>query len=484
MELGHIFKGYPILDINGSKTIDINKIQHNSNKIEKGDMFIAQRGFIHDGHNYIQDAINKGAVAVVTEKDIKFSDKVTVIKVENSTDALGYMVDKFYDSPWEKMNMVGITGTNGKTSISYYLKHIFDTNKNKSGLLGTIGAIIDKEHINLINTTPDALEIQGLLHEMVEKDIEYCCMEISSHALNLKRVKYMEFDIGIFTNLSQDHLDYHKDMDHYFESKLKLFYKTKKYNVINIDDPYGKKIIDRTGDRIPYITYGIKEKADIYATDIEYKRNKLSFILNTPIEKEKITLNMPTEFNIYNTLASVACGLGFGISINTIKDAMENAPIIKGRFELVPIDREFNVIIDYAHTPEGLKSVLKSINDFSCGRKIVVFGAGGDRDKTKRPEMGKIAGQYSDLAIVTSDNPRTENPDKIIDEVVKGVEKTSVDYVRIRSRKKAIEYAIKTAKPMDTILIAGKGHEEYIIIGNKKYSFNERVIVLDTIDKM
>lgn len=482
MKLLDIIGKYPIISCQGSIDKNISGIEHNSNKITKDNMFIAQKGFTHNGHIFIGDAVSKGANTIVIQEDIQPIEDLTIVKVRDTTDALGYFSSKFYRLPWRNMETIGITGTNGKTSTSYYIKEIFDVNENKVGLLGTIGAIIDHMHIDLDNTTPDSLEIQRLMKKMIQKKIEYCIMEVSSHALDLKRVKYMDFHVGIFTNLSREHLDYHKNMENYFNSKLKLFYKTSKYNIINVDDYYSKTIIDMVGNRIPYITYGIKEKADVTASNIKYGLNKTSFILHIGNNKEYITLNQSGEFNVYNALAAAACTSIYGIKISTIKEGLENVKSIKGRFELLPLDTDFNVIIDFAHTPESLKEVLISIDKFAEGRVIVVFGAGGNRDQSKRAVMGEIVGNYADFAIITSDNPRFEEPEKIIHDIVEGINKTCIDYVQIVDRVEAIEYAIKNANPKDIILLTGKGHEEHMIIGNKKYPFNEREIILNIIN--
>ncbi|HLR21031.1 MAG TPA: UDP-N-acetylmuramoyl-L-alanyl-D-glutamate--2,6-diaminopimelate ligase [Tissierellaceae bacterium] len=483
MKLYDIINNYPLIDTYGSLDIEISTIKHDSRQIDKSDLFIAQKGFNNDGHNFIKKAIKNGAIAVLGENHLNKKGNITQIKVNDSVDALAYLSSNFYNWPSKKMNMIGITGTNGKTSVSYYIKKILDTYKLKVGVLGTIGATLDSETINLKNTTPDSLVIQELLNRMVRRGIDTCIMEASSHALDLKRVEYIDFDIGIFTNLSQDHLDYHGTMERYFESKLSLFKKTKKFNIINIDDKYGKIINESVQDRVSCITYGLKESAMVYASNITYSDKGIKFVLNTPKASTDIKLNIPGEFSLYNALAASACSYVLGIDIKTIKRGLESFYGVKGRFEFVPNKLGLNIIIDFAHTPEGLEAILKTTKEFVKGKIYIVLGAGGNRDKEKRPKMGEVVGQYADLSIITTDNPRFEDPEYIIDHIVKGVKKTNGKYVKIVDRRDAIEYAILQAEEEDIILLAGKGHETNMIIGEDSVLFNERKIVSDIMDK-
>lgn len=483
MKLKDILGVYPILEIMGSEEKDITGIEHNSQKVTKDNLFIAQKGFNHDGHKFIGDAIKMGACAIVVEDDMEPVEGITIVKVVNSIDALAYFAGKFYKLPWKEMEFIGITGTNGKTSTSYILRDIFIKNKNKVGLMGTIGAMIGDIHLPLLNTTPDSLEIERNLEKMREGKVDYSIMEVSSHALDLKRVRYMDFNIGIFTNLSSEHLDYHKTMKNYFQSKLKLFSKTNKFNIINIDDPYGEMITNEKS-KIPFITYGIEKPAHITAINIKYLPHKTTFTLNIFDKKEYIELNLPGKFNLYNALAAISCSVIYGIDLSVIKLSLENIKPIKGRFEFIKNSKNLNIIIDFAHTPNGLEEVLRTLKSFTTGKLIVVFGAGGNRDKEKRPLMGEIAGKYSDLAIITTDNPRFEDPLHIIDEIANGMKKGKFNYLEIPDRMDAIEYAIKVCKKEDAVLIAGKGHEEFIQINGKKLPFNERKIILDIINKL
>lgn len=480
MKLSFIMANYPFKLIEGSLDLDIKGIEKDSRNIKNGYLFIAEKGFTVDGHDFIQKAIENGASAIIVEKDMDIeADNVTVIKVESSIDALARFSGIFYEKPWNKMNMIGITGTNGKTSTAYFLKSIFEKYNKKIGIIGTIGAIIDNKLVDLKNTTPDALVIHNALKDMASVMTDTCIMEVSSHALELKRVEYMNFDIGLFTNLTKDHLDYHETMDNYFNSKLKLFKMTNKYNIINIDDEYGKKIIEIVGKRVPILSYGINNKSDIFASDIEYSLSKVSFTLNLPNEKTKIILNIPGEFSVYNALAAASCAYTYGVDLETIKNGLEAVEGIKGRFEVVPTNTDYTVIIDFAHTSDGLEKVLTVIDQFAEGRKVVVFGAGGNRDKTKRPEMGETVGRHADLSIVTSDNPRYEDPEQIIEDVLVGTRKANGEYVKIVDRIEAIKYALDNAKPNDIILLAGKGHEIYTLVGGKTIPCDERQIVID-----
>ena len=479
MKLKDIVKDYKMDLIKGNLEVDIKNVRNNSRCVEEGDLFIAEKGFTVDGHDYIQNAIDNGAIAIVTEKEISIKEDITIIKVEDTIDALGKFSGNFFNSPWNDLEIIGITGTNGKTSITYFIKSILEENNNKIGIIGTIGAVIDGENIKLENTTPNSLVIHKLLKDMVNKNTEFSIMEVSSHSLELKRVDNIEFQIGLFTNLTKDHLDYHETMENYFNSKLKLFYKTNKFNIINIDDEYGKKIVQSVGERIPLITYGIKDGADIFATNVEFTLSKVKFTLNTPKGSTDILLNIPGEFSVYNALAAATVAYAYDVPLDIIKKGLEKVQGIKGRFEVVPTNTDYTVIIDFAHTADGLEKVLTVIDEFAEGRKIVVFGAGGNRDKTKRPVMGETVASHADLSIVTSDNPRYEDPEAIIEDVLIGTKKVNGKYVKIVDRIEAIKYVIDNAKPKDIILLAGKGHETYTIIKGETYPCDERQIVLE-----
>lgn len=483
MILKDLIGEYPIKNCMGQMDIDITGINHDSRKITTGNIFIALKGFTVDGHKYIKDAIRNGAKVILIEDDIELEEEVTIIKVEDTIDALGFLSKRYYYKTNKYLKIIAITGTNGKTSTSYFLKSILEKHNKRTALLGTTGVIMGDINLKLLNTTPDALVIQENLNSMVENNMEYCVMEVSSHALDLKRVDYIDFHRAIFTNLTPEHLDYHKTMELYFNSKEKLFYNTKESHIINIDDEYGVRLWNTFLDKIRIVTYGIKEKANVYATNAEYFIEGTNFILNTPLDKIEVHLNTPGEFNIYNALAAAACAYSQSIPIHDIKAGLESVLNIRGRFEIIPTNSDFTIIIDFAHTADGLEKVLKTIKQLSTGRIIVVFGAGGNRDQGKRPEMGEIVGTYSDIAILTSDNPRLEEPFKIIKDIEIGIKRTNTEYIIIVNRKKAIEYALKIARAKDIILLAGKGHETYTIIGDKIYDLDERQLIKDIIGK-
>ena len=485
MELKAIIEGTEFEILKGNIDINITGIKNDSRKVSKDNMFIAIEGFTVDGHDFIEGALERGANCIVVQKDIKMEKEgVTLIKVKDTIETLARYSSRFYREPSKSLDLIGVTGTNGKTSITYLVKSIFEAENEKTGIIGTMGSIIDNKIIDNKNTTPESLTIQRHLRKMVDSGIKYCVMEVSSHSLDMKRVEYMDFQIGIFTNLTEDHLDYHITMENYFNSKLKLFNRTQKYNIINIDDPYGKKIIDKMENNIPIITYGIDEKSDVYATDVICHTKGVDFILHTPKGSIPINLNLLGKFSVYNALAAISCGIIYNIDLSIIKKGIESVKGIKGRFEIVPIDKDYSVIIDFAHTPDGLEKVLTTIEQFAEGRKIVVFGAGGNRDKAKRPIMGETVAKHADLCVVTSDNPRFEDPDKIIEDIIVGVEKVKGNYIAITDRKEAIKYALLNARPKDTILLAGKGHETYTIIKDEVIPFDEKQIVLDILKDM
>lgn len=484
MKLRELINQENIVDIKGSLDIDVDKIVYDSRNITDSSVFVAISGFKVDGHDFIDDVIINGAKAIVSERDIDVKD-VTVIKVKNTRYALAEMSSKFYGNSSSKLSLIGVTGTNAKTTTTYLIQSIFEGVNKKTGIVGTIGNIIDGKLFKTNNTTPQSLELQQTFNQMVETKMDSCIMEVSSHALDLDRVSFSDFEVGIFTNLSVEHLDFHKNLENYFQAKLKLFYMTKKYNIINADDEYGMKIIEKIKNiDTPLLTYGVQNKSDIYATDIKYHLDGVDFKLHTPKGEIDIKMNIPGEFSVYNSLASASCAFVYDISLEDIKRGLETIEGVRGRFEVVSNEHDFVVIVDFAHTPDALEKVLKSIRDFAKGRIVVVFGAGGDRDNSKRAPMGEVVGKYADFSIVTSDNPRTEDPEKIIENILVGTRKVTDKYISITDRKEAIEYAIKNKKENDIILLAGKGHETYTIIGEEKLPFDEREIVKDAVEKL
>lgn len=485
LKLETIIKNSQFTIIKGDTDIEVTGIENDSRKISKDNMFIAIKGFTVDGHDFIDKAIEHGANCIVVERDILIEeDGITQIKVEDTTTALSQFSSLFYEEPSKKLKTLGITGTNGKTSITYMIESIFREAKKNTGIIGTMGSRFADMVIENKNTTPDSLTVQRHLSKMVESGIEFCAMEVSSHALDLQRVDDVDFEVGVFTNLTEDHLDYHETMESYYRSKLKLFNRTKKYNIVNGDDVYGRRILQEVDNTVPIMTYGIEGDYDIYATDVICHTKGVDFILNTSKGSMPINLKILGRFSVYNALAAIACGIVYDIDLLTIKKGIESIRSIKGRFEIIPIDKDYSVIIDFAHTPDGLEKVLTTIDQFAEGRKIVIFGAGGNRDKTKRPIMGETVARHADLCIVTSDNPRFEEPDDIIEDVLVGVKRAKGNYVAITDRKEAIKYALSNARPNDIILLAGKGHETYTIIKDKVIPFDEKQIVLDILKDM
>jgi UDP-N-acetylmuramoyl-L-alanyl-D-glutamate--2,6-diaminopimelate ligase len=452
--------------------------------IKEGDLFVAIKGYQVDGHDYIQTAIEMGAVAVVCSDLGKIAHimekntKVQWIFVEDPRNALAHLSDVFYDQPSKKLALVGITGTNGKTSISLLLSNMFEALNKTTGVIGTIGNKVGQKFYQTSVTTPESLNLNKLFSEMIQDDADVCLMEVSSHSLALDRVAFLNYNIGIFTNLTQDHLDFHCDFEAYYRAKRRLFLMTDTYNLINGDDPYGKRLIEELESddaKAETVSYGIDSEADIMATNVRYSMSGVTYDLRTPKFKLHVKVNMPGKIYVYNTLAAIGTLVLMGATKSDVKKAIKGIKPVPGRFEQVRNDKGINVIVDYAHAPDALENVLKIAKEFTDGKLITVFGCGGDRDKTKRPLMGNIALGESDYAVVTSDNPRTEVPEDIIKDIIidyppKGSYEVKVD------RKEAIAFAIEYAQKGDTIVIAGKGHETYQILGKEKVDFDDRLI--------
>jgi len=470
--------------------IEINGIEVDSRKIQVGDLFICLPGFTVDGHEFAQAAIDKGAVALVCEKELPVN--IPQIIVKSSRYAMAVLSDMFFNHPTQKLKVIGVTGTNGKTTTTHLIEKIFADGGHLSGLIGTIKMKIGDKVYDMKNTTPEAITLQKSFSEMVKVGSEYAIMEVSSHALDLGRVRGVDYNIAVFTNLTQDHLDYHVTMERYKEAKGLLFSqlgnsfasspKGKKYAVLNSDDKATEYYTKITAAEV--VTYGINQPANIKATNIKTSSNGTTFILETPQGNIEIQLQMIGMFSVYNALAAISVAYIEGYSLEQIKNSLEEIKGVDGRFEAVNEGQDFTVIVDYAHTPDSLENVLKTIREFAKGKVYCIFGAGGDRDKTKRPIMGSIAVQYSDIAVVTSDNPRSEDPNTIIKDVLVGIEKEehlAGEYIAITDRKEAIEYAIANAHKDDVVLIAGKGHETYQIIKDQVHHFDDREIAKEAI---
>lgn len=477
MKLRELLKDIEIVSFKGDLDIEISGIVYDSRKTREGNLFICVSGYTQDGHNYINDALQKGAAAFIVEKDVDVKEAV-VVKVKSSRSAMPLLASAFYHDPTQRLRLVGITGTNGKTTTTYLIKSIMEANGQNTGLLGTISTQIGDKIFVSSRTTPEALDLQSLFREMADSDIDYAVMEVSSHSLELGRVEGCNFRIGVFTNLTQDHLDFHKTIENYRNAKKKLFYMTKGANVINIDDEHGKLIADEIGNLgTRLITYGIDNKADVMAKNISITSKGVSFTLVTPEYEVELSIKIPGKFSVYNALAAASVAYAEGIGGDVIKAGLNSVDNVPGRSEIVKTNTPYTVIVDYAHTPDGLQNILGSIKQYAKGRVITLFGCGGDRDKEKRPIMGRIAGSMSDYCIITSDNPRSEEPMDIINQVEAGIKSTACDYICIENRRDAIKFALKTAKPGDIVLLAGKGHETYQVLKDRTIPFDERDIV-------
>lgn len=457
-------------------------ITYDSRRVRPGFLFVAVQGYKHDGSEYINQAVDKGAVAIVTQKAVSIPPAIAWALVADSRQALALLSACFYGNPSAAMRIVGVTGTNGKTTTTNLIASVLAGAGHKTGLIGTIQNRIGEKKLTVSHTTPESSDLQELLGEMVTEKVSDCVMEVSSHALALHRVDGCEFDTAVFTNLTQDHLDFHMDMQHYLEAKQILFSKlagsgtkTGKYAVVNVDDAYSGSII-KAAAGVEVYTYGIKTAADARAEDISIGARGVSFTVTGKWGRCPLNLRITGYFNVYNTLAAFTACAAMGIPIAVIKKALESMPGVPGRFELVDAGQDFAIVVDYAHTPDGLENVLKTAREITAAKLITVFGCGGDRDRTKRPLMGRIAADYSDYVLVTSDNPRTEEPLDIIKDIEKGLEPVAdkVSYNIEPDRRRAIRLAVAMAQKGDVVVIAGKGHEDYQIIGTQKYPFDDR----------
>jgi len=468
-------------EIIGSLDQDITKIVYDSRQIEVGSLFVCIEGFKVDGHSFIEKAIQNGAIAIVIEKDItEYIDGITYIKVADSRESMAYLSAVFFDYPLKKLDLIGVTGTNGKTTTTYLIKNMMDNIGIGIGLIGTIKNIIGEKTLPATRTTPESLDLYSLYKKMGEAELSQVVMEVSSHALDLKRVIGMEFKVAVFTNITQDHLDYHKSIEDYLKAKCKLFEQIKAdgYAVINIDDPKSDQVIKASQGEL--ITYAIERDADLKAVDIKLSPQGASFVVKG-VMNFSVNMKLTGLFNVYNTLSAIGCGYALGLSGEEIKQGLEKVNGVAGRFELVDEGQAFSVIVDYAHTPDGMENVLKTALEFVKGEIIVVFGCGGDRDKGKRPKMGKMAVKYGHYAVLTSDNPRSEEPMEIISDIEAGLQDSLIPYKIITDRKEAILYAIAKAKADDMVIIFGKGHETYQIFKDRTISFDDREVAREAL---
>ncbi|WP_304340756.1 UDP-N-acetylmuramoyl-L-alanyl-D-glutamate--2,6-diaminopimelate ligase [Metaclostridioides mangenotii] len=484
MLLSDVIKGLDVVSVVGDLDVEIKDVQYDSRKVSVGTLFVCVKGFVSDGHKYINSAIEKGAKAFLVEEDV-FVEGCTFVRVDNSRMNMAKVADNFYNHPSTKFDVLGVTGTNGKTSITTFLNEILTRAQKKVGLIGTIKIFDGIQEVTSSSTTPESIDLQHTFDNMLNNKCDYCAMEVSSHSLALNRVEETKFKLGIFTNLTPDHLDFHKDLEDYRQTKEKLFFMTTGANIINIDDEGGQKIYENIKDLdTPCYTYGIENKADFMAKDIKSDSDGVSYRLITPTYEEVIFVPVPGMFTVYNTLAVIAACYNLGIDKSVYKEGLRVTKGVSGRFETVPNDRGMSVIVDYAHTPDALENVLKTSMEFAKGRVISVFGCGGDRDSEKRPLMGEIGQKYSDVCFITSDNPRTEDPNTIIEDVLKGIDINVDNYNVVVDRKDAIEKAVAIAKEGDVVIITGKGHEDYQIIGTTKHHFDDKEVAKDFLDSL
>lgn len=469
MKISRLFEGVPF---EGNGEIEINNVISDSRKVTPGCLFVCIKGYETDGHKYAKMAAENGASAILAQDKIDVS--CPVIYMKDTRRGMAVACAAFHGNPSKDFTLIGITGTNGKTTTTFLIKHILECAGKKVGLIGTNYNMIGEEIIETSRTTPDSFELQSLFAKMKEEKVDVVVMEVSSHALYLDRVYGCDFDIGVFTNLTQDHLDFHKTMENYRDAKGILFKMCKK-GIVNSDDEASKTFL-KTGT-CDFSTYSVDENSDLKAENVELHKEGVSFT----VDNTEFELGIPGKFSVYNALCAIGAAKAYGLDLPFIAKSLKSAKGVKGRAEVMNLGFDFTVLIDYAHTPNGVENILKTARGFAKGRVVILFGCGGDRDPIKRPIMGKIASSLADFCIVTSDNPRTEEPSAIINDILKGV---SGEHVVIENRREAISYALHNAKKDDVIILAGKGHEDYQIIGKEKIHFDEHEILLEISEEM
>jgi UDP-N-acetylmuramoyl-L-alanyl-D-glutamate--2,6-diaminopimelate ligase len=476
MQLADLIQRLREISIHGPVDREITGVRYDSRRVVPGNLFVAVRGACFDGHSFIEQAVDKGAVAIVGEK-AGLSKRATTIVVPDSREALARLAATYYGDPSKRLKVIGVTGTNGKSTTAFLVKHLLERANQSTGLIGTVRYEIGQRVLPAQRTTPESLDLQELLSRCVEAGCRNVVLEVSSHALSQGRAAEIAFDVGAFTNLTQDHLDFHHGMKDYFEAKMRLFecvrdnQKKESAAVVNIDDVYGQQVVARFGRDLPIITYGMGARAEFRASNFKVEMNGTSYQLNAKEKSYLVRLPLIGRFNIYNSLAALAVAHAIGADLRTSVLALANAPQIPGRLEAVPAKRQFQVFVDYAHTDDALLNVVRTCLDLHPNRLILVFGCGGDRDKTKRSLMGAVADQFADYAILTSDNPRKEDPEAIVRDIEAGFKRKN--YEKIIDRKEAISRGIALAQAKDIVLIAGKGHEQYQEFGDYTIPFDD-----------
>ena len=454
---------------------EITSITCDSRRVEEGWLFVCIVGTAVDGHKFAAQAEADGAAAIVVQKDMGLR---TQLMAAHTRRAWAQICANWFGRPAQRLRMVGVTGTNGKTTTTTLVKSMLEHEGHKVGLVGTIHNMIGSRVLPAEHTTPDPYDLQSMLALMVMEGCDCCVMEVSSHALDQQRVSGCYFEVGLFTNLTQDHLDYHGTMENYMEAKKRLFSMCRT-GIVNRDDPWAARITE--GATCDLTTYGVKEAADLTATNVTHRADGVEFDLTCGGDTARVSLHIPGQFSVYNGLSASAACLALGMPFDRVAVALSAAEGVKGRAEVVPTGRDFTVVIDYAHTPDGLDNICSTLKECAGGRLVTLFGCGGDRDKTKRPQMGAIAAKWSDALIVTSDNPRTEEQGSIIADILTGLTDTATPYTVVEKRVEAIHYAIKNAQPGDTILLAGKGHETYQILKEGVIHLDEREVVAEAL---
>ncbi len=490
MKLHELLHGLNITASSGSLDINITGVASDNREVQAGNVFVCYQGISVDSHNFIPDALQKGAAAVIGEKPltaIETQEKsINYVKVPCGRRAMSLIAANWHGNPAKRLKIIGITGTNGKTSTAHLIQAILKASGQRTALIGTVGhqytnAQNEEETLSTSLTTPDAFALHALFKQFTEGNVEYVTMETSSQGLAMQRLAGLTFDTAVFTNFTQDHLDYHQTMEAYLKAKLMLFEQLdeKGVAILNNDSPVAEHIAHASlGSRL--LTYGLDKKAALYAEDINFSHNRLIFTAVTPNGRIPVKLRLLGEYNLYNALAAIAVGLRYDCPTPAIQDGLATT-VVPGRFELIDQGQDFSVIVDYAHTPDGLENVLTAAKRVAQRNLICVFGCGGDRDNGKRPRMGNISAQIADYSVITSDNPRTENPDKIIAQIVSNLPHDT-NYVCISERRDAIHHAITSAKSGDVVVIAGKGHEDYQEINGKRFPFDDRVVASDILE--
>ncbi len=473
--------------LQGDPGLQVRDLAYDSRLVQPGDLFVCVEGFRSDGHRFAADAVRRGAVALVVEREPEGVEGVPRILVSDSRQAMAILAAEMMGRPADRLLTVGITGTNGKTTTSYLVEAVLKARGNAPGLLGTIEARVGDSVRRLANTTPESLDLHRLFAEIEGSGQDSVVMEVSSHALALDRTYGIPYDIAVFTNLTQDHLDFHGSMEEYFQAKLRLFHKLgtcsrrpcTPYAVVNLDDPYGEKVIKNP--RVPFATYGTRPEAHIRAEDIEAGPDGLSYTVITPLGVSRVNLQLSGLFNLHNSLAAISVGLALRMDLAQVVSAVESVWGVPGRFQLVREGQDFTVVVDYAHTPDGLESLLRSARDITSGQLTAVFGCGGDRDRTKRPLMGEIGATMADRLILTTDNPRTEDPQAILEQIREGARRGAAHVEILADRAEAIRHAIHAARPGDTVVVAGKGHEKTQIFRDHTVRFDDVECALEAI---